>query len=82
MIRIPHIFIPKLTVNPLKKTVSRLVIVHPKSVQFVQHDPTASELVIRYVSGEEMAISDKEDPEAIKKMFDGLVCQIKDVASY
>jgi predicted RNA-binding protein (virulence factor B family) len=58
------------------------VVVHPKSVQFVQHDPTASELRIRYVSGEEMAISDKEDPEAIKKMFDGLVCQIKDVASY
>jgi len=82
MIRIPYILIPKLTVNPLKKTVSRLVVVHPKSVQFVQHDPTASELRIRYVSGEEMAISDKEDPEAIKKMFDGLVCQIKEVASY
>jgi hypothetical protein len=82
MIRIPYILIPKLTVNPLKKTVSRLVVVHPKSVQFVQHDPTASELRIRYVSGEEMAISDKEDPDAIKKMFDGLVCQIKDVASY
>jgi hypothetical protein len=57
------------------------VVVHPKSVQFVQHDPTASELVIRYVSGEEMAISDTEDPEAIKKMFDKLVVQIKDVAS-
>lgn len=82
MIRIPHILIPKLIVNPLKKTVSRLVIVHPKSVQFVQHDPAASELVIRYVSGEEMAIRDREDPEAIKKMFDGLVSQIKDVASY
>lgn len=82
MIRIPYILIPKLTVNPLKKTVSRLVVVHPKSVQFVQHDPKDSELRIRYVSGEEMAISDKEDPDAIKKMFDGLVCQIKDVASY
>ena len=81
MIRIPHILIPKLTVNPLKKTVSRLVIVHPKSVQYVQHDPTDSELRIRYVSGEEMAIRDKEDPEAIRKMFDGLVFQIKDVAS-
>jgi hypothetical protein len=69
-------------VNPLKKTVSRLVIVHPKSVQFVQHDPTSSELIIRYVSGEEIAISDKEDPEATKKMFDGLVSQFKDVASY
>ena len=78
MIRIPHILIPKLTVNPLKKTVSRLVIVHPKSVQFVQHDPTASELIIRYVSGEEMSISDTENPEKIKKMFDGLVFQIKD----
>ena len=78
MIRIPHILIPKLTVNPLKKTVSRLVIVHPKSVQFVQHDPTASELRIRYVSGEEMWISDTENPEKIKKMFDGLVFQIRD----
>ena len=78
MIRIPHILIPKLTVNPLKKTVSRLVIVHPKSVQFVQHDPTASELIIRYVSGEEMSISDTENPDKIKKMFDGLVFQIKD----
>jgi hypothetical protein len=78
MIRIPYILIPKLTVNPLKKTVSRLVIVHPKSVQFVQHDPTASELIIRYVSGEEMSISDTENPDKIKKMFDGLVFQIKD----
>ena len=78
MIRVPYILIPKLTVSPLKKTVSRLVIVHPKSVQFVQHDPTASELIIRYVSGEEMSISDTENPEKIKKMFDGLVFQIKD----
>ena len=78
MIRVPHILIPKLTVSPLKKTVSRLVIVHPKSVQFVQHDPTASELIIRYVSGEEMSISDTENPDKIKKMFDGLVFQIKD----
>lgn len=78
MIRIPYILIPKLTVNPLKKTVSRLVIVHPKSVQFVQHDPTASEIIIRYVSGEEMSISDTENPDKIKKMFDGLVFQIKD----
>jgi hypothetical protein len=78
MIRIPYILIPKITVNPLKKTVSRLVIVHPKSVQFVQHDPTASELIIRYVSGEEMSISDTENPEKIKKMFDGIVFQIKD----
>jgi len=82
MIRIPHILIPKLIVNPLKKTVSRLVIVHPKSVQFVQHDPTSSELIIRYVSGEEMVISDKEEPAATKKMFDGLVSQFKDMASY
>ena len=82
MIRIPHILIPKLIVNPLKKTVSRLVIAHPKSVQFVQHDPTASELTIRYVSGEEMSISDREDPEKIKKMFDKLVFQFKDVASH
>ena len=78
MIRIPHLLIPKLTVNPLKKTVSRLVVVHPKSVQFVQYDPAASELRIRYVSGEEMSISDMEDPAATKKMFDKIVSQIKD----
>jgi hypothetical protein len=54
------------------------VIVHPKSVQFVQHDSTDSELRIRYVSGEEMWISDTENPEKIKKMFDGLVFQIRD----
>lgn len=80
MIRIPHILIPKLTLRPVKKTVSRLVVVHPKSVQFVQHDPETSELRIRYVSGDEMAISDTENPEAIKKMFDGLVFQIKDAS--
>ena len=81
MIRIPHLLIPKLTMNPLKKTVSRLVIVHPKSVQFVQHDPLVSELVIRYMSGDEMTISDTEDPEKIKTMFDKLVFQIKNVTS-
>jgi hypothetical protein len=82
MIRIPHILIPNLIVKPLKKTVNRLVIVHPKSVQFVQHDPLTSELVIRYMSGDEMTISDREDPEKIKTMFDKIVFQIKDVASY
>jgi hypothetical protein len=65
-------------VNPLKKTVSRLVIVHPKSVQFVQHDPATSEIIIRYVSGEEMKISDMENPDATKKMFDRLVSQMKE----
>jgi hypothetical protein len=54
------------------------VIVHPKSVQFVQHDPTSSELIIRYVSGEEMSISDREDPDATKKMFDRLLSQMKE----
>ena len=78
MIRIPHILIPKLIVNPLKKTVSRLVIVHPKSVQFVQHDPATSEIIIRYVSGDEMKISDMENPDATKKMFDRLVSQMKE----
>ena len=78
MIRIPHLLIPKLIVNPLKKTVSRLVIVHPKSVQFVQHDPATSEIIIRYVSGDEMKISDMENPDATKKMFDRLVSQMKE----
>ena len=81
MIRIPHIFIPKLIVNPLRQTVSRLVIAHPSSVQFVQYEPVTSSLVIRYVSGQEITIHDKENPEVTKKMFDKIVFQFKDVAS-
>jgi hypothetical protein len=49
-----HLLIPKLTLKPLGKKVSRIVMVHPNSVQFVQHDPTFSQLCIRYMSGEEM----------------------------
>ena len=80
MIRIPHVYIPKLVLNPLKKTVSRLVVVHPKSIQYVQHDPESTELRIRYTSGEEIWVSDKENPEVTKNMFDNLVYQIKDMS--
>lgn len=81
MIRIPHIYVPKLILrHQNNKTVSRLVVVHPRSVQFVQHDPVAAELRVRYTSGDEMAINDEENPEAIKKMFDNLVFQIKDAS--
>ena len=80
MIRIPHLLVPKLTLRPLNKTVSRLVIVHPRSVQFVQHDPVAAELRIRYTSGDEMAITDVENPKAIKVMYDGLVNQFEGTA--
>jgi hypothetical protein len=81
MIRIPHILVPKLILrHQNNKVVNRLVIVHPKSVQYVQHDSAASELRIRYTSGDEMAITDKEDPVVIKNMFDQLVFQIKDAS--
>ena len=72
--------IPNLTLRSQKKTVSRLVVVHPKSVQYVQHDPSSAELRVRYTSGDEMEISDVENPESIKKMFDQLVFQIKDAS--
>jgi hypothetical protein len=80
MIRIPHLLIPSLVTRPNKRIVSRLVIVHPKSVQYVQHDPSLAELRIKYVSGEEQALEDRENPDAIKKMFDQLVYQIKDTS--
>lgn len=80
MIRIPHVYIPKLLLRHQNKTVSRLVVVHPRTVQYVQHDPATSEVRIRYISGDEMAIEDKEQPEAMKEMFDKLVYQIKDAS--
>jgi hypothetical protein len=55
-------------------------VVHPRSVQYVQHDPATSEVRIRYVSGDEMAIEDREKPELMKEMFDKLVYQIKDAS--
>lgn len=81
MIRIPNVFIPKLLVTPKNRTVQRLIIAHPKSVQYIQHDHEAAELSIKYVTGEEVIVRDKEDPAYIKNMFDGLVYQIKDMAS-
>jgi hypothetical protein len=80
MIRIPHVYIPKLLLRNQNKTVSRLVVVHPRSVQYVQHDPATSEVRIRYISGDEMAIEDKDEPEKMKEMFDKLVYQIKDAS--
>ena len=80
MIRIPHVLIPKLILRNQNKTVSRLIVVHPRNVQYVQHDPASTEVRIRYVSGEEMAIEDKEDPAKMKEMFDKIVYQIKDAS--
>lgn len=76
MIRIPHLYIPKLLLRHQNKTVSRLVVVHPRSVQYVQHDPDKSEVRIRYVSGDEMAFEDQN----AKEIFDKLVYQIKDAS--
>lgn len=80
MIRIPHIYIPKLVLRSQNKTVSRLVVVHPRSVQYVQHDPVSAEVRIRYISGDEMAIEDKEYPEKMKEIFTKIVYQIKDAS--
>lgn len=80
MIRIPNIFINKLIVKPNNRNVQRLIVAHPKSIQYVQHDSETAELSIRYITGEEMTIRDKENPEHIHKMFDDLVYQIKDTA--
>jgi hypothetical protein len=80
MIRIPHVYIPNLLLRFQNKKVNRLVVVHPRTVQYVQHDPESTELRIRYISGDEICISDHENPENTKKMFDNLVYQIKDVS--
>jgi hypothetical protein len=78
MIRVPYVFIPKL--KYVNRKVDRLIIVHPRSVQYVQHDPELAELSIKYVSGEEMSIKDRENPAYIKKTFEDLVYHIKDCA--
>lgn len=80
MFRIPHIFVPKLTLNHKTQTVKRLVIAHPKSVQYIQYNSDDSELRIRYITGEEQTIQYKTDPEYIHKLFDDLVFQIKDMS--
>ena len=80
MIRIPHVLVPKVFVHPKNRCVQRLIVAHPKSIQYVQHDHEAAELSIRYITGEEVVVRDKEDPAYIKKMFDGLVYQIKDAS--
>jgi hypothetical protein len=49
-------------------------------VQYVQHDADNSEVRIRYTTGDEMAIEDKEQPEKMKEIFDKLVYQIKDAS--
>ena len=80
MIRIPHVFIPKLFAPHKNHNVKRLIVAHPKSVQYVQHDPEAAELCIKYVTGEEMVVRDKADPAYVQKLFDDLVFQIKDTS--
>jgi hypothetical protein len=80
MIRIPHVLVHNLLLTPKNRKVQRLIVAHPKSVQYIEHDHEAAELSIKYVTGEKMIIRDKEDPEYIKKMFDGLVVQINDAS--
>lgn len=76
MIRIPHVFVPNL--KYINRKVARLIIVHPRSVQYIQHDPDHAQLSIKYTSGEEVNISDSANPAYVKKMFDDLVYHIKD----
>lgn len=80
MIRIPHLYIPKLIMRNQNKTVSRLIVVHPRSVQYVQHDPATTEVRIRYITGDEIAIEDEHEPEKMKEMFEKIVYQIKDAS--
>jgi len=79
MIRIPHIYIPNLK-SLTGRSVNRLIIAHPRSVQYIEHDPKDASLTIRYVSGDEMFLTDHADPKNIQDMFDRLVYQVKDVA--
>jgi hypothetical protein len=76
MNRVPSLHIPNLFLRFQNKMVNRFVVVHPASVQYVQHDPTTTELRIRYITGDEMSIQDKKNPESMKKMFDSLVDQL------
>ena len=76
MNRVASLYIPNLFLRFQNKTVNRLVVVHPSSVQHIQHDPKTTELRIRYITGDEMSIHDKEHPETTKKMFDSLVEQL------
>lgn len=75
--RVPCVLIPKLRLVFKKDLVNRLVVAHPESVQYIQHDPGTTEFCIRYVSGQEMCITDKENPENTKKMFDDLVTHLQ-----
>ncbi len=77
MIRIPHVYMPNVKTYTNKK-VQRLVVAHPKSIQYIQHDPEGAEMRIRYVSGEELIMNNPENPESVKNAFENLVYQIKD----
>jgi hypothetical protein len=77
MIRVPQVYLMNLKTHGNKK-VNRLVVAHPKSVQYVQHDPESAEVRIRYVSGQELVWTDTENPESVKKNYEDLVYQLKD----
>lgn len=76
MIRVPHVFVQNLKYNG--RSVNRLIVAHPRAVQYIQHYPDRAELKIRYISGEEMGIFDREKPETIRNLFEHLVYQVKD----
>jgi hypothetical protein len=77
MIRIPHVYVANVKTYANKR-VNRLIIAHPKSIQYIQHDPDCAEMRIRYISGDELTMSTPESPEVVKKAFEDLVYQIKD----
>jgi hypothetical protein len=77
MIRVPQVYLMNVKTYANKK-VHRLIVAHPKSVQYIQHDPESAEMRIRYVTGEELTMCNPDDPQSVKKAFEDLVYQIKD----
>ena len=59
-----------------RSTVTRMLVAHPASVQYIDHYPEDGNFCIRYTSGQQVCIHDP-DKEKIKKMVDDLVDQLK-----
>lgn len=78
---VPHLHVKDLLLRFVNKKVNRLIVVHPSAVQYIDHNPTDSEICIRYVSGERMCIKDAEKPEYITNLFENIVSQIKESSS-
>ena len=73
---VPHVLIRELSLRYARKTVSRLLVAHPASVQYIDHYPEEGRVCIRYTTGQEVCVDDT-NKEYMKEMFDSLVDQIK-----